>query len=52
MSALTITGLSKSFGGLHVTRGVNLDVGDPILAKTLLDLSQTASINDSLRLER
>jgi branched-chain amino acid transport system ATP-binding protein len=26
MSALTITGLSKSFGGLHVTRNVNLDV--------------------------
>jgi branched-chain amino acid transport system ATP-binding protein len=26
MSALTITGLSKSFGGLHVTRGVNLNV--------------------------
>jgi len=26
MSALTITGLSKSFGGLHVTRAVNLNV--------------------------
>jgi len=26
MSALTISQLSKSFGGLHVTRGVNLDV--------------------------
>jgi branched-chain amino acid transport system ATP-binding protein len=26
MSALTISGLSKSFGGLHVTRGVNLNV--------------------------
>jgi branched-chain amino acid transport system ATP-binding protein len=26
MSALTITGLSKSFGGLHVTRGVDLNV--------------------------
>ena len=26
MSALTIKGLSKSFGGLHVTRGVNLHV--------------------------
>lgn len=32
--------------------GVNLDVGDPILARTLLDLSQTASINDSLKLGR
>ncbi len=26
MSALTVTGLSKSFGGLHVTRGVDLNV--------------------------
>lgn len=30
--------------------GVNLDVRDPYLAKTLFDLSQTATINDSLRL--
>ncbi|MEI9803174.1 MAG: ATP-binding cassette domain-containing protein [Pseudolabrys sp.] len=26
MNALTVTGLSKSFGGLHVTRSVNLDI--------------------------
>lgn len=32
--------------------GVNLDVGDPILARTLLDLSQTAAISDSLKLGR
>ena len=32
--------------------GVNLDVDDPILAKTLLDLSQSAQINDSLKLGR
>ena len=32
--------------------GVNLDVKDPVLAKTLLDLSQTAAINDSLKLGR
>ena len=32
--------------------GVNLDVDDPILARTLLDLSQTASISDSLKLGR
>lgn len=32
--------------------GVNLGVKDPILAKTLLDLSQTATINDSLKLGR
>jgi N-acetylmuramoyl-L-alanine amidase len=30
--------------------GVNLGVKDPYLAKTLLDLSQTATINDSLKL--
>ncbi|WP_091935377.1 N-acetylmuramoyl-L-alanine amidase [Propionivibrio dicarboxylicus] len=32
--------------------GVNLGAKDPILAKTLLDLSQTATINDSLKLGR
>jgi N-acetylmuramoyl-L-alanine amidase len=32
--------------------GVNLDASDPILARTLLDLSQTAQINDSLRVGR
>lgn len=30
--------------------GVNLDVKDPYLARTLLDLSQTATNNDSLKL--
>ena len=30
--------------------GVSIDNKDPILAKTLLDLSQSATINDSLRL--
>ncbi|MGB0128191.1 MAG: N-acetylmuramoyl-L-alanine amidase [Rhodocyclaceae bacterium] len=30
--------------------GANLDVKDPHLARTLLDLSQTATINDSLKL--
>ncbi len=30
--------------------GVNLGVRDPFLARTLLDLSQTATINDSLKL--
>jgi N-acetylmuramoyl-L-alanine amidase len=29
--------------------GVNLDGRDPVLARTLLDLSQTAQINDSLK---
>ena len=32
--------------------GVNLDIGDPMLARTLLDLSQTAQISDSLRVGR
>ncbi|HET7730620.1 MAG TPA: N-acetylmuramoyl-L-alanine amidase [Usitatibacter sp.] len=32
--------------------GVNLDVRDPVLARTLLDLSLTATINDSLKLGR
>ena len=30
--------------------GVNLGMGDPVLARTLLDLSLTATINDSLKL--
>jgi len=30
--------------------GVNIDTKDPYLARTLLDLSQTATINDSLKL--
>lgn len=30
--------------------GVNFGVKDPVLARTLLDLSQTATINDSLKL--
>ena len=30
--------------------GVNIDVRDPVLARTLLDLSQTATISDSLKL--
>ena len=32
--------------------GVNLGVQDPVLARTLLDLSQTATISDSLKLGR
>jgi N-acetylmuramoyl-L-alanine amidase len=32
--------------------GVNLGAKDPILARTLLDLSQTAQINDSLKVGR
>jgi N-acetylmuramoyl-L-alanine amidase len=32
--------------------GINLDIPDPYLKQTLLDLSQTATINDSLKLGR
>ena len=32
--------------------GVNIDVPDPFLKQTLLDLSQTATINDSLKLAK
>jgi N-acetylmuramoyl-L-alanine amidase len=32
--------------------GVNLGIRDPVLARTLLDLSQTATISDSLKLGR
>jgi N-acetylmuramoyl-L-alanine amidase len=32
--------------------GVNLGVQDPVLARTLLDLSQTATISDSIKLGR
>jgi len=32
--------------------GVNLAVKDPYLARTLLDLSQTATINDSMKLAK
>jgi len=32
--------------------GVNLDARDPIVARTMLDMSQTAQINDSLRVGR
>ncbi len=32
--------------------GVNLDIRDPVLARTLLDLSQAAQINDSMKAGR
>ena len=44
--------LAQSENRADLIGGVNLDVGDPILARTLLDLSQTASITDSLKLGR
>ncbi|MDR2614091.1 MAG: N-acetylmuramoyl-L-alanine amidase [Candidatus Accumulibacter sp.] len=42
--------LAKKENEADLIGGVNLDVKDPVLARTLLDLSQTATINDSLKL--
>jgi N-acetylmuramoyl-L-alanine amidase len=42
--------LAQKENAADLIGGVNLDVKDPILARTLLDLSQTATINDSLKL--
>lgn len=56
--ALSETGATSAMARLLAQRenesdligGVSLSVKDPNLARTLLDLSQTATINDSLRL--
>ncbi len=42
--------LAKRENESDLIGGVNLDVKDPVLARTLLDLSLTATINDSLKL--
>ncbi len=42
--------LAKKENDADLVGGVNLDVKDPYLARTLLDLSQTATLNDSLKL--
>ena len=42
--------LAKKENDADLIGGVNLDVKDPYLARTLLDLSQTATLNDSLKL--
>jgi N-acetylmuramoyl-L-alanine amidase len=44
--------LAKKENDADLIGGVNLDVSDPYLKQTLLDLSQTATINDSLKLAR
>ena len=44
--------LAQSENRADLIGGVNLDRRDPLLARTLLDLSQTAQINDSLRVGR
>ncbi len=42
--------LAQRENSADLVGGVNIDVKDPMLARTLLDLSQTATINDSLKL--
>ncbi|MGC2047989.1 MAG: N-acetylmuramoyl-L-alanine amidase [Gallionella sp.] len=42
--------LAKKENEADLIGGVNIAVNDPYLARTLLDLSQTASINDSMKL--
>lgn len=42
--------LAKKENDADLIGGVSLDNKDPVLARTLLDLSQTATINDSLKL--
>ncbi len=44
--------LAKQENDADLIGGVNLDVPDPYLKQTLLDLSQTATIADSLKLGR
>ncbi len=44
--------LAQRENAADLVGGVNIGVKDPHLARTLLDLSQTATLNDSLRLAR
>lgn len=44
--------LAKKENEADLIGGVNIDVKDPYLARTLLDLSQTATINDSMKLAK
>ena len=44
--------LAQKENAADLVGGVNIDVKDPMLARTLLDLSQTATISDSLKLGR
>lgn len=44
--------IAKRENEADLVGGVNIDVADPYLKKVLLDLSQTATINDSLMLAR
>lgn len=42
--------LAKKENDADLIGGINIDVKDPFLKRTLIDLSQTATINDSLKL--
>jgi len=42
--------LAKKENDADMVGGINIDVKDPFLKRTLIDLSQTATINDSLKL--
>jgi N-acetylmuramoyl-L-alanine amidase len=44
--------LAQKENAADLIGGVNLDARDPVLARTLLDLSQTAQISDSLKVGR
>ena len=44
--------LAKKENDADLIGGVNIAIKDPYLARTLLDLSQTATINDSMQLAR
>lgn len=44
--------LAQKENAADLIGGANLDIKDPFLARTLLDLSQTATINDSLKLAK
>jgi N-acetylmuramoyl-L-alanine amidase len=49
-TSVTARWLAKKENEADLIGGVNIAVQDPYLARTLLDLSQTATINDSLKL--
>jgi N-acetylmuramoyl-L-alanine amidase len=51
-TSTTARWLAKRENEADLIGGVNLDVKDRYLAETLLDLSQTATINDSLKVGR
>lgn len=51
-TSTTARWLAKKENEADLIGGVNIAVKDPYLARTLLDLSQTATINDSMKLAK